>query len=140
MSFRIHISLDVTDLKAAVQFYQVLFGVEPTKQYDDYANFRLDQPALHLALVHHPDRAPRSQRDEHFGVEVFDVTTLNTWQQRVEAAGITPRIEQGVTCCYAVGDKFWVQDPDGYEWEFWIRTDEAETMYAPVPASVPCCS
>ncbi len=140
MHFRPHISLDVTDLEAAVRFYQVIFGVEPTKRYPDYANFRLEYPALHLALVHRPDRDPSPRGDEHFGVEIFDPQTLHTWRERVEAAGVTPRIEQQVTCCYAVGDKFWVQDPDGHEWEFWVRTDEAETLYAPQPAAVPCCS
>ncbi len=140
MQFRIHVSLDVSDLGAAVQFYQTIFGVAPTKYYDDYANFRLEQPALHLALVHQPDQGSRSRGDEHFGVEIFNSQILQAWQQRVEAAGIVPLIEQGVTCCYAVANKFWVQDPDGHRWEFWVRTDEADSMHDPQPAAVTCCS
>jgi len=27
------------------------------------------------------------------------------------------REEMGVNCCHANQDKFWVQDPDGVEWE-----------------------
>jgi hypothetical protein len=44
-------------------------------------------------------------------------------------AGLTPRIEETVTCCYAVADKFWLKDPDGNEWEFWVRHEEADRMH-----------
>ena len=36
---------------------------------------------------------------------------------RVKAAGLAVREEMGVDCCHANQDKFWVQDPDGVEWE-----------------------
>lgn len=36
MQLRLHISLDVTDLEAAVNFYGAVFAFLPTKRYDDY--------------------------------------------------------------------------------------------------------
>ncbi|MBV8886946.1 MAG: VOC family protein [Chroococcidiopsidaceae cyanobacterium CP_BM_RX_35] len=51
MKSRPHISLDVTDLEASIRFYSAVFGIKPTKQRDDYANFRSLEPPLHLALV-----------------------------------------------------------------------------------------
>ena len=36
---------------------------------------------------------------------------------RIKAAGLPVREEMGVNCCHANQDKFWVQDPDGVEWE-----------------------
>jgi hypothetical protein len=36
---------------------------------------------------------------------------------RVKQAGLAIREEMGVNCCHANQDKFWVQDPDGVEWE-----------------------
>ncbi|MEO0605737.1 MAG: hypothetical protein AAF211_30170 [Myxococcota bacterium] len=40
-----------------------------------------------------------------------------------------------MTCCYAVGDKFWATDPDGHEWELWVRTADAESMGSGLPPS-----
>jgi len=35
------------------------------------------------------------------------------WKER----GLEPREEMQTTCCYALQDKAWVNDPDGNEWE-----------------------
>ncbi|MBC8123590.1 MAG: VOC family protein [Gemmatimonadaceae bacterium] len=146
MQYRPHISLDVADLEAAVRFYCAVFGVAPTKRYLDYAHFRLESPALHLALVVNPDRDLRARGNEHFGIELFDRDALAKWQGQVEATGIVPRLEQSVTCCYAIADKFWLTDPDGHEWEFWVRSDEADSMHGQgqstirVPEPVVCCA
>jgi len=134
MKSRVHINIPVSNLEDSIGFYSKLFGVEPSKQKTDYANFRLENPALHLALVLRSDytgKDPAFDFDQHFGVELFDEDILNTWKERVKTAGILPHLEEeDVTCCYAVANKFWMQDPDGNEWEFWVRTDdEGETLY-----------
>ena len=85
MKTRVHVSLNVSDLDQSVAFYGTLFGTEPSKTRDDYANFRLETPALHLALVHKPNH-PRGQTDQHFGVELFEDSILDDWRERVEAA------------------------------------------------------
>lgn len=127
MRTRIHVNLSVADLDKSIGFYTALFGTPPSKTREDYANWRLDEPGLHLALVHAPG-APKKASREHFGVELFEDAELDTWRSRVEAAGLTVRREEAVTCCYAVADKFWAADPDGNEWEFWVRHEEAESM------------
>lgn len=137
MQLRLHINLDVTDLEAAVNFYGAVFACPPTKRYDDYANFRLEEPALHLALVVQPRRA--REGNQHFGIELFDISALAAWQSRIEAARLPMRIEQSITCCYAVADKFWLMDPDGHEWEFWVRSDEADSMHGPTQQSQEAC-
>lgn len=129
MKTRVHINLAVSDLGRAVEFYGKLLGVAPTKKLSDYANWRLDNPALHLALVHVPDTNVADKHSRHFGIELFDDRELAGWKQRVENAGLPVRTEQEVTCCYAVADKFWVADPDGNEWEFWVRHSEADAMH-----------
>jgi len=137
MSFRPHISLEVADLQRSAQFYSQVFDTNPTKVYPDYVNFRLE--SLHLALVQTPYREGHSGTHQHFGFELFDPQQLEAWQQRVVAAGLAPKLEPAVTCCYAVANKFWLTDPDGYRWEFWVRTAEAETMHGPISTVVPCC-
>ncbi len=137
MQSRPHISLDVTDLDASVHFYSVVFATKPTKQREDYANFRLEEPPLHLALVSQSEHLLGTSPNQHFGIELFADAQLQAWRERVELAGLVPRIEESVTCCYAVADKFWLQDPDGNEWEFWVRSAEADQMHG---EEVACCT
>ncbi|MBK8207654.1 MAG: VOC family protein [Planctomycetes bacterium] len=129
MKTRIHISVPVSNLEASKVFYSRLFGTAPSKVKADYANWRLDTPALHLALVYAPQAVQEPSTVRHFGVELFDNAELSDWRARAEKAGMELRIEEQVTCCYAVADKFWAQDPDGNEWEFWVRSEEAEAMH-----------
>ena len=56
MKMRIHISLEVSDLKKSISFYEKLFSQKVSKVKSDYANFRLDEPGLHLALVERPHK------------------------------------------------------------------------------------
>jgi lactoylglutathione lyase len=128
MKTRIHISLPVRDLEASKAFYANLFGTDPTKVKPDYANWRLEQPALHLALVHAPQAVEGANPVRHFGVELFDNADLHEWRVRVLQGGTSVRDEEQVVCCYARADKFWAQDPDGNEWEFWVRSAEADEM------------
>jgi hypothetical protein len=37
-----------------------------------------------------------------------------------DGAGLAPREEMQTTCCYALQDKAWVQDPDGNKWEVFV--------------------
>lgn len=133
MDTRVHISLEVSDLKKSADFYAKLFQHEPTKVLSDYANFRLETPQLHLALVSKPDRAPEKGpshgSNRHYGIELFSDDRLNAWLGKAQQSGLAVRIEEDVTCCYATANKFWAQDPDGHEWEFWVRTAEADSMH-----------
>lgn len=130
MDTRVHISLEVANLDKAVSFYSRLFQREPTKRKSDYANFRMETPQLHLALVHNPERTAEPHSNRHYGIELFADDKLAAWLEAAQKSGLETRIEDQTTCCYAVADKFWAKDPDGHEWEFWVRHDEAEAMHA----------
>lgn len=146
METRVHISLEVANLNESIAFYKALFKQEPTKVQEDYANFRMEGPTLHLALVHTPNRQPEpANTNRHFGIELFTSSSLAQWQTSAEAAGLKVRTEEQITCCYAVADKFWAHDPDGHAWEFWVRHEEANSMHgdAKVLAAPPknqCCA
>jgi hypothetical protein len=45
---------------------------------------------------------------------------------RVKAAGLPVREERGVDCCHANQDKFWVEDPDGVQWEVYVLNHDLE--------------
>jgi hypothetical protein len=75
-------------------------------------------------------------------VQVKSTRAVNEAKSRVEASGITPEVEEGVTCCYAVQDKFWATDPDGHRWEVFVvlEADTAVHSIPPVKAEEPCCA
>jgi len=136
---RVHINLPASNLKASTSFYAGLFGA-PSKVREDYVNWRLDSPGLHLALVHAPRAETPAATDRHYGVEVFDHTALEAMHAKAKDAGIDTRVEEAISCCYAVGDKFWATDPDGNSWEFWVRTGESEDLAPTVrDEAVDCC-
>jgi catechol 2,3-dioxygenase-like lactoylglutathione lyase family enzyme len=141
---RIQLALNVADLDASVAFYTTLFGVEPHKRRPGYANFAVADPPLKLVLfeVDEADRGTGTAAAlNHLGVEVFDSTDVTAAAGRLESAGLDTRTEEGTTCCHAVQDKVWVDDPSGAPWEFYVITDDnpTETDAAAV-ADESCCA
>jgi catechol 2,3-dioxygenase-like lactoylglutathione lyase family enzyme len=122
---RVQLALNVSDLEAAVEFYSKLFHAEPAKRYPGYANFAIAEPPLKLVLIENPGAG---ERLNHLGVEVFSAEEVVAEHQRLQGEGLSGRSEEGVTCCYAVQDKFWVDDPDKAPWEIYTVLANAETM------------
>jgi catechol 2,3-dioxygenase-like lactoylglutathione lyase family enzyme len=138
---RPHVALAVTDLEASIAFYRALFESEPAKVKEGYAKFDLQRPGLNLSL-NQTDRSAGTPTPMHFGIELDSTDAVAEAKERVAAAGLRiDRIEDQVTCCYAVQDKFWLVDPDGHEWELFTVLSDADS-YGPVPtAATPkkCC-
>ncbi len=128
---RVQLALNVSDLDEAIAFYSKLFAVEPAKVLPDYANFAVSEPPLKLVLI--KDRAARGNGVtgalNHLGVEVASAEEVRSAANRLSAEGLTADLEEGTTCCYAVQDKVWVNDPDDAPWEIYtVLTDApAET-------------
>lgn len=121
---RVQLALRVSDLEAAVDFYGKLFGAEPAKKREGYANFALDTPPLKLVLIEGPDAG----RLDHLGVEVASTAEVDMAATRLEEAGLITRSEEDVACCYARQDKVWVEAPDGEPWEVYTVLADAEAM------------
>jgi catechol 2,3-dioxygenase-like lactoylglutathione lyase family enzyme len=111
---RPHISLDVRNVQASVEFYRKVFGIEPQKQSSDYAKFDLVEPPLNFSMV---SSRKTVSRVNHFGIEVESATLVADWERRLREHGLVDKVEQGVDCCYAKQDKMWFTDPDGNKWE-----------------------
>jgi catechol 2,3-dioxygenase-like lactoylglutathione lyase family enzyme len=125
---RFHISLNVSDLAAAVAFYRVLFGMEATKCHDDYAKFDLHDPPVVFSLAPH---APGSGGSlSHLSLRVPDGEALDAVRQRLEAAGLPCQCQHGTVCGYARQNKVWVEDPDRNFWEIYVIEAEVD------PASI----
>src|SRR4029450_5704713 len=112
--YRLHITLNVENIDTAVDFYRRLFGTEPAKRRPGYANFAIAEPPLKLVLIENPGAATKLN---HLGVEVPSSDDVARESARLKREGLATRNEDGVTCCHAVQDKVWVDDPDGAPWE-----------------------
>src|SRR3569623_1860021 len=126
-----HMSLNVSDLGASVEFYRVMFGVEPAKQYEDYAKFELDSPPVVFSLQPGPKRAGASL--SHIGLRFTSPEAVLKIQNRLAAAGIPFSRQEGVVCGYARQSKCWVSDPDNNYWEIYVLEADVD------PNSVRAC-
>ena len=133
---RVHAALAVTDLEASIGFYEKLFDIAPSKLRPNYARFEVAEPPLNLALNQAPQREGR-QRHMHFGIQVKSTAAVRAADARLAEAGIDRKVEDQVSCCYAVQDKFWVADPDGNEWEIFVTTNDSSDQYAPAAPANP---
>lgn len=133
-SARIHIGLGTTNLDASIAFYRTLFGVEPDKVRPGYARFAPIDPSVNLSLNH--EVAPVASRGvQHYGVQVKDPASVHALAERLAAAGLPLRHQDGVVCCHARQDKVWVEDPDGRRWEIFATTED---VIDPATAATGC--
>jgi catechol 2,3-dioxygenase-like lactoylglutathione lyase family enzyme len=133
-----HVSLNVSNIDASVAFYERAFGVPATKRRPGYAKFDLEAPSLNLTM----QEAPRTGVNaSHFGVQVADTEDIAAAWTRFKNAGLKTFTEENTSCCYALQDKVWVEDPDGNMWEVFVVKGETATMHdRPAKAASACCA
>lgn len=117
---RVQLALNVPNLDAAVAFYSSLFGTEPHKVREGYANFEVAEPPLKLVLMEND----AAEKLNHLGVEVETTSEVRAETQRLDAAGMATVVEEATVCCHAEQDKVWVRDPGGIRWEVYNITDD----------------
>ena len=124
---RVQLALNVTDIEAAIDFYTKLFGTEPAKRRPGYANFAIVEPPLKLVLIE--NRVGRGAGVagalNHLGVEVDSTEEVQAANLRLTADGLETDVQESTTCCYAVQDKAWVNDPDQVPWEVYTVLADA---------------
>jgi catechol 2,3-dioxygenase-like lactoylglutathione lyase family enzyme len=123
---RVQLALRVPDLNASIAFYSKLFGTEPAKLRDGYANFAIAEPPLKLVLIEGTAEEPT--RLDHLGVEVGSTETVHAATARLSEAGLATSEENDTTCCYAVQDKVWVHGPGQEPWEVYVVKADADTL------------
>ena len=138
---RLHVHVSVNDLDASVRFYSRLFATDPRVRKLDYAKWMLEDPRVNFAISRRDGR-PGVQ---HLGIQVEDRAELAEVYERLRSAE-GPVIEEGeTTCCYAHGEKSWIEDPQGVQWETFLTTG-VSTVYGTdeirpraVKAARACC-
>ena len=125
MEPQVHVHLHVSDLARSREFYRAFLGTAPAKDELDYVKFLPGFVPLNLALTEGRP-ATGDGAVSHLGIQVDSSADVLGHLARVKAAGLPVREEMGVNCCRANQDKFWVQDPDGLEWEIYHLNHDLE--------------
>jgi catechol 2,3-dioxygenase-like lactoylglutathione lyase family enzyme len=123
---RVQLALRVSDLEGSIAFYSKLFGAEPVKRRDGYANFAIAEPPLKLVLLEGTPDQPTVM--DHLGVEVDTVDQVSAATERLAARGLATAVENDTACCYAVQDKVWVSGPGNEPWEVYSVKGDADTL------------
>jgi catechol 2,3-dioxygenase-like lactoylglutathione lyase family enzyme len=128
---RVQLALNVSNLDAAIGFYSRLFAAPPAKVRKGYANFTIADPSLKLVLIETSEGRDMGIGEalNHLGVEVENRDEVTRTSGRLADEGLTVTEEHETTCCYAVQDKVWVEDPDGTPWEIYtVLVDSSEDV------------
>jgi catechol 2,3-dioxygenase-like lactoylglutathione lyase family enzyme len=137
---RVQLALRVADLEGSIVFYSKLFGVEPAKRREGYANFAIVEPPLKLVLIE--GEPGEETRLDHLGVEVESTEEVTAATGRLMEAGLATFEENDTSCCYALQDKVWVHGPGGEPWEVYVVKADAETLgksSTPAAEGDACC-
>jgi catechol 2,3-dioxygenase-like lactoylglutathione lyase family enzyme len=138
MTPKIHVALNVNNLDESLAFYRALWGIEPVKVRRGYAKFDVAEPSVNLTLNENPVR--ESGGLNHLGIQVGSTETVMAMRQRLEERGLQILLEERQTdCCYAIQDKVWVSDPNGYRWEVFVVLEDQLPEKDTVVASA-CCT
>jgi catechol 2,3-dioxygenase-like lactoylglutathione lyase family enzyme len=132
-----HVSIDVRNVEASIDFYRRLFGIEPSKVRSGYAKFDVTNPPLNFALNERADVATAGALS-HLGLQVASTDEVLATRTRWHEQGLITRDEMQTNCCYATQDKTWVRDPDGNEWEVFVVLEDNLPERQPASAST-CC-
>lgn len=117
-TLKAHLAMNVKDVEASTDFYRKMLGIEPSKVRTGYAKFDVQNPPLNLTLNQTPFSGHGAL--SHLGIQVATSEDVKAMKDVWAARGLVPREEMQTTCCYALQDKAWVQDPDGNEWEVFV--------------------
>lgn len=121
---RVQLALNVTDVDAAVEFYEKLFATPVAKRKPGYANFEITEPPLKLVLIEGPEGGTLN----HLGVETMDPAEVLAAEARLSADGLETTGVDDTVCCFAEKTETWVTDPDGAPWEWYVKHADADQM------------
>jgi len=138
---RFHVHVGVKDLTQSIDFYSALFGATPSVTQDDYAKWMLDDPRINFAIS---TRSGKTGLD-HLGLQVESASELSQVESQLRQASPEVIAETGAACCYAEGDKHWVEDPAGIAWEAFHTLKTIPVFGMPpkgldIPIQAACCA
>ena len=104
---------------------QTLFNTQATKVKSDYAKWMLEDPKINFAIS--TGEGSQDQGIQHLGLQVDNSKELQEVYAQLEKAEGQIKEECQTTCCYAVSDKSWIEDPQNVRWEVFQTHGDATT-------------
>jgi len=135
---RMHVHVNVADLERSVLYYSTLFGADPTVRKPEYAKWMLEDPRVNFAI----SQQGRPPGVDHLGIQADSRAELDQVAARLDAADYELAPQEATTCCYAVSDKAWSQDPNGLKWESFFTFGDSTAFggHAQQAEGSACCS
>jgi len=141
---KMHVALNTPRFDESVRFYRTFLGLEPIKLKPGYAKFDVPEPALNLTLNASKDLGAGAGALNHLGIQVQSTDAVRAAADRLKAEGLATFEEENTDCCYALQDKVWVTDPNGYRWEVFVvkvgDTQPEVTTAATAEQTEACCA
>ena len=135
---KVHVALNTPRFDESVRFYRTFLGLEPVKLKPGYAKFDVAEPALNLTLNASPDVGAGALN--HLGIQVASTAAVKEAAVRLQGEGLATFEEADVDCCYALQDKIWVTDPNGYKWEvFVVKVGDMQPELTAAAEADACC-
>jgi len=137
---KVHVALNTPRFDESVRFYRTFLGLEPVKLKPGYAKFDVAEPGLNLTLnassaVENPGAL------NHLGIQVASTWAVKAAAERLKAEGLATFEEENTDCCYALQDKVWVTDPNGYRWEvFVVKVGDTQPQVTAATPAEACCA
>jgi len=137
---KVHVALNTPRFDESVRFYRTFLGLEPVKLKPGYAKFDVAEPGLNLTLnassaVENPGAL------NHLGIQVASTGAVKEAAERLKAEGLATFEEENTDCCYALQDKVWVTDPNGYRWEvFVVKVGDTQLEATAATPAEACCA
>jgi len=139
---KVHVALNTPRFDESVRFYRTFLGLEPVKLKPGYAKFDVIEPGLNLTLnaskgIDSPGAL------NHLGIQVQSTDAVKAAAERLKAEGLATFEEENTDCCYALQDKVWVTDPNGYRWEVFVvkvGDTQPDLTAAAASAGEACCA
>ncbi|MGI9415544.1 MAG: VOC family protein [Hyphomicrobiales bacterium] len=110
---RLHVSVYVPDMDDGIRYYAALFGAEPSRVEDAYAQWLLDDPSVNFVI----EQSSTNTGLNHLGLQAASEGELERIYRGFDATGGEVSARGTTQCCYAVSDKGWARDPAGIAWE-----------------------
>ncbi len=134
---KVHVALNTPRFDESVRFYRTFLGLEPVKLKPGYAKFDVSEPELNLTLNASAETGAGALN--HLGIQVGSTEAVKQAAERLKTEGLATFEEENTDCCYALQDKVWVTDPNGYRWEVFVvkvgDTQPQLTAASPTAAS-----
>ena len=94
---RVQLAINVTDVDAAVDFYERLFATPAAKRRPGYANFEIADPPMKLVLIEGDEGGTLN----HLGVETTSASEVVAAEARLSDEGLDTTGVDDTVCCYA---------------------------------------